>query len=367
MAKINIGITTSIARDDGNVLWSNGITQNIVFLAHLFTKLDIVGDVYIVVCPGNVAFSSTLFGFKTISIDQAANGLDLILEVGARGAEPSHIESLHKRGGKLVSYVAGNVMAMNFEELARNVRHGDSVSNGWDAAWITPQHWKMCHSYVKMTRSSNTSIAPHIWEPLCINMAAEASGRNIAYSDPQDNKWNIGCFDPNINAIKTFHLPTLVCENAYRIDRAQINSLLLFSLKHLINSQHLNQFISCLDLFKDKKIFIEERHMLSHVMGTHVNAVVTHQWENNLNYLYWEILYLGWPLIHNSDHFCDVGYYYPDFDAGQGGAVLQEALARHKSKRLMQREPIKELLWEFSIFNPAVQNEYKLLIEGAFS
>jgi hypothetical protein len=50
------------------------------------------------------------------------------------------------------------------------------------------------------------------------------------------------------------------------------------------------------------------------MLGREVDAVITHQWENDLNYLYWDVLSLGYPLVHNSSRIKDAGYYYPDFD-----------------------------------------------------
>ena len=47
-------------------------------------------------------------------------------------------------------------------------------------------------------------------------------------------------------------------------------------------------------------------------------AVVTHQTLNELTNLYFETLYLGLPLIHNSPMLEDYGYYYNDFDLEKG-------------------------------------------------
>ena len=81
-------------------------------------------------------------------------------------------------------------------------------------------------------------------------------------------------------------------------------------------------------------------------MANHADAVVTHHWENGLNYLYYEALFGGYPLIHNSEFIADYGYYYPSFNAEEGGKVLEMALRTHdanleeykiKSKHLLDR------------------------------
>jgi hypothetical protein len=103
------------------------------------------------------------------------------------------------------------------------------------------------------------------------------------------------------------------------------------------------------------------------MLGSHIDAVVTHQWENALNYLYWDVLYLGWPLIHNSPEFEEAGYYYPSFDPQTGGEVLREALNTHAAEQAARRPKVLEALWRYNIDNPEVQRRYAELLEALMS
>ena len=53
----------------------------------------------------------------------------------------------------------------------------------------------------------------------------------------------------------------------------------------------------------------------------------THQWENAQNYLYYDALYGGYPLVHNSEFLQreGMGFFYPGFEASLGGNALLEA------------------------------------------
>lgn len=73
----------------------------------------------------------------------------------------------------------------------------------------------------------------------------------------------------------------------------------------------------------------EPRAPTSQHMAAWTDAVVTHQWENDLNYLYYDVLYGGYPLIHNSERLKDYGYYYESFDALYGASVLGGAWLDH--------------------------------------
>jgi hypothetical protein len=366
--KVGITVASSQTSPD-DALWSNGVGQNIAYLAMLLQRLVIVDQVVLIGCPeGDRHPIGDLLGLPVLPRVVAVEELDLIIELGARAIEDIEAESLRKRGGKLVSYMAGNVMAMNFEELASNVAHGDQpFLPGFDAVWITPQHWHMCHSYAELIRSPHTERAPHIWNPYFLKASAFVRGKNIFYRKPPGPGWRLGVFDPNVNVVKTFHLPLMVAEEAYRLKPDLIKAVLLFNAYRLRENQHLLQMFAAMNLGQANKVTVENRHPLADVMGLHIDAVVTHQWENNLNYLYWEILYLGYPLIHNSTAIKDVGYYYPEFDPQTGGQVLCDALENHDERRMADRPAVMEALWQFSIDNPVVQQRYTELIESVMS
>ena len=176
---LRVGVTTAGTLSDVDAaLWSSGVVQNVVFLALLLQRLPDVVSCDLVVCPHGLAGHALAarFGLGAIDEADAADRLDLIVELGARGASQT-MRRFRDRGGKLVSYVAGNVMAMNFEAVASGALHGEIMSEaGFDAVWITPQHWRMCRSYAALTRSPNVEPAPHIWSPVILRHPVEAPG-----------------------------------------------------------------------------------------------------------------------------------------------------------------------------------------------
>jgi hypothetical protein len=365
--RLKVGITVIAGQDAHSALWSSGIAQNTVYLALLFQRLPEVEYCALVACPASAAPAlhplAEMYGLPTLQLAEATERLDVLIELGMR-ADTEYTGPFRARGGKLVSYVAGNAMAMNFECLASRVPYGDFVNEvGFDAVWVTPQHWKMNHAYVSVTRSPNCHVAPHIWHPMCLTESAHRLKTNPYWRPPEAKDWRIGVFDPNVNVVKTFHLPLLVCEQAHRRWPELINRVLLFSADHLMGNPHFEQFCAVTDLGRDKKVFAESRYLVGQMMGSHIDAVVTHQWENDLNYLYWDVLYLGWPLIHNSPAFAEVGYFYPSFDPKTGGQVLCEALAGHAAQWAKTRPAVLETLWRFNIDNPEVQRRHAELLE----
>jgi hypothetical protein len=54
----------------------------------------------------------------------------------------------------------------------------------------------------------------------------------------------------------------------------------------------------------------------------------------------------------------DYGYYYPEFEAQQGGQVLLDAFRRHDTELASYREKAKALLAQLDVANPANVEAY---------
>lgn len=366
-ARLTVGITIAPAADAQALLWANGLSQNIVYLALLLRRLANVGEVGLI-CDARPHAVADALGLPCWSLTEAVAHCDVIVEFGMRSLGGELLEKVRKRGGKLVSFVAGNVMAFNFEALAHGKNNAEIlVKHQFDAIWLLPQHWHMCRSYCAITNSPNVHEVPVLWDPLTVNQTAAIMRKNSFWKQPADGRYALACFDPNVNVLKTFHLPLLVADEAYRVAKDRIDKLLLFSTLRFKNSRHVREMILATSIGRDGRVSLEDRHSIVHVMGNNVHAVVTHQWENNRNYLYYEILYLGWPLIHNAPSLDGAGYLYRDFDPQDGGRALVEALRAHPENRVRQREAVRECLWSVSIENPVNQDRYTELLEHVMS
>jgi hypothetical protein len=366
MKGLKIGITAASHFGDAHsVLWSSGVHQNVVFLAMLFQRLAEVELTAVVASPDQTGPHplATAIGLPSLPLETAVAELDIIIELGAR-ADAESMGRFRDRGGRLVSYMAGNVMVMNFEALANGSGHGEVMcASGFDAVWITPQHWRMNQGYAAMTRGGRCEMAPHIWHPSLLMQSAARLGVDPFWRNRDaDAPWRIGVFDPTVNVVKTFHLPLLVCEEAYRRRPDLIDRVLMFGAERLKPAPHFQEFCGATDLSRDGRLFAESRFPLAEMLGRHVDAVVTHQWENDLNYLYWDVLYLGWPLIHNSVAFQSAGAWYPAFDPAAGGEALCAALDGHAARDAEARAAERDTLWRFHIDNPLVQARHSELL-----
>lgn len=364
-----------------SVLWSNGIYQNIIYLAQCLKQIDNV-DVFLLAYPfDNMPIHpvGASFNIPTINTHAAALTLDAIIELGIR-IEKDFAEPYRDGGGKLISYMAGNAMVMNFESVflptlvSKNItglapeitdlkpggaERGSVISGSrFDAVWITPQHWHMNGAYAKAMLGP-ARVAPHIWSPLAIEHAIQSLGVDPRWKE-RPKAWSLGTFDPNINVVKSFHFPLLVANEAHKQEPDAIRRMMLFCTQHLCGRPHFESFVGHLDL-PTSKITAEGRHGVVAMLGREVDCVITHQWENDLNYLYWDTLYLGYPLVHNSEALGQAGYYYDSFDPESGGHALLRAMRDHNGPT----EQDMAATWRHHATNPENVAKYEFLLDEA--
>jgi hypothetical protein len=110
---------------------------------------------------------------------------------------------------------------------------------------------------------------------------------------------------------------------------------------------------------------LEPRFVGLEFLADHCDAVVTHHWENGLNYLYYEVLYGNYPLIHNSGFLKDLGYYYPDFEAELGGEALLTALREHPARQAEHAKRARELFKRLDPAAPANIALHEALLAAA--
>ena len=161
--------------------------------------------------------------------------------------------------------------------------------------------------YFKTLNRCKCIEVPFIWSPVAINQierdyCLEHHGvTDIQYKNRGPIK-TIGIFEPNINIVKWAFPAVLVCENSYRSIPDKIKKVHITNYKHekITFQKKLFNLLKPLDLLKDDKISGEGRFITMKFMASTGDIVVAHQWENPLNYIYLELAWMGWPIVHNA-------------------------------------------------------------------
>jgi hypothetical protein len=117
-----------------------------------------------------------------------------------------------------------------------------------------------------------------------------------------------------------------------------------------------------LDIVRQGKATFVGRFDTPQFLAEHTDVVISHQWENPLNYFYLEACWQGFPLVHNARLCQELGYYYAGNDVNAGCAQLLKALAMHDGQWEAYRDRQRAFIDRFLPSNPQVRSEYARLL-----
>lgn len=358
--KKNIVISFGINSKNFSI-WSNGSIQNIFFLFLLLEKIENY-NVYIVNFGKPISEISCDEVFKLNEInftdwEDIKNDVDVFIEAGIT-VDNSIIKELKDKGTKIIQFRTGNAYIIDSEDILFNDNCKSLNINKYDQIWILPHHSKINKQYLEEIYKSPTYIMPFIWDSFIIDMYNEYLKLNGFYSDYQNIKKpkNILIMEPNLNIIKSCLIPILISEKTYNKDNNLINKVILFNTNKIKNNNKFLSIIKSLNIYKNNILQLEDRYNTPFILSKYGDIILSHQWENELNYLYLDVLYNKYPLVHNSIYFKDTGYYYGNFNIESGSNMLIESInGNNYNKQLFINNNI---IKRFSIINELNINEF---------
>lgn len=331
--KLRVGVTIAI-RDGGQSVWENGIFQNCILLVQMFKQMPEVAEAVLIHGPGITEIPAGLMlaetGTEIVNWDQAMETLDVVVEMSDQLAE-DWVAKFRAKGGRYVAMKVGNEYFIDVERSIYSLPHAGLFSRkAYDAIWTLPQYKDCCADYFSLTTRAPVKIVPHLWSPVFLEMGIARLPEGVSFGyRPGRKRWRVCVFEPNLCMVKTSVIPMLVCEEAYRKKPAFSEQFRFCNTFKSKDNAGFLRFAQSLDIVKNGLSSFDGRFHYYEFMAHHGDCVLSHQWHNAQNYLYYETLYGGYPLIHNSPIIKDLGYYYPDFDCKAGGEALVRAYEMH--------------------------------------
>lgn len=328
--RLKVGVTIFI-RGGQQSLWENGIFQNCYFLLMLLNKSPLVEKSFLVNGGGGKPEEAGDFlamsPAPVIDYATAMQELDVIIELSAQLNNEWAKEFRHK-GGKVVGMNVANDYVIDIERIIFDLAAAKLMADTpYNVIWTLPAFEKTCLSYYKVGMRAPVNVMQHLWSPVLVDRSA-AADRPFKYQ-PGRQKWRIAILEPNICMVKTAPLSMLVCDVAHREEPGFIEQLRIHNSMGLREQKQFVDFALGLDLVRHGIALFEPRYAVYDIMTIYADAIVSHQWENAQNYVYYEALHGGYPLIHNSTLIGGCGYYYPDFECDEGALALRQAFHTH--------------------------------------
>lgn len=367
---MKIGITIDVSRQS---LFTSGINQNGVYLGLVLIKGG--HDVHLVYSDGNQIGKSLeeinkldLGDLKVSTFKESMEiGLDVVISLGVTISTTMKAAYVNSSPNiKFIAYKCGNEFMVDAESYIYDTHHNrsellnkvDAITP--DAVWSIPQMENTnLHYYAFSLQTDNVTVVPFIWDPLAIKWASDDIGLK-----PYDGKEirRIAIMEPNISMMKFCLPPAIIADRVYKNQKdVEIEKLMLIGANGIKENLRFKTLIKKLQLFRDIKISADSRHATPYILSKWAQLVLSWQWENPLNYLYFDVAWMGYPVVHNA-HLCkDIGYYYEGFDYESGETVLADAMRSHSTNTSYleeQRSKIKRYTRE----NPRLVEQYNQLL-----
>lgn len=325
---MRIGITIGI-QTAGEGIWVNGIKQNAVFLAKALQGVPGVEHVVLLNTTPADRIEQLAWDrqrFPTTQFEGYTQPLDLLIALGGALSQ-QQVDAWKQRGTRLVAYKCGSeyVQSMEAAMFGRELGGEPLYPTGYDAVWMIPQIAASCRHFYETLHRAPARAVPFVWDPMFLEEAAADLPGGALWTG-RTRPARVSIFEPNIDVLKYCLYPLLICENLYRIDPGAFEFVSVLNTAHLRGNAEFLGLMDHLDLVRNNVAYFENRHPTPWFLANHSDAVVSHQWDNPLNYLYLETCWLGYPLVHNAPMCRELGFYYEGFDAQAGCDQLARAL-----------------------------------------
>jgi len=360
--KIGLTINMSVA------FWANGMQQNIVFL---YSLLQSIGNncFYITQEQPKYTIHKNHKGMilKDLLEDQAEM-FDFIFIAGFDLTDAMYA-ALKKRNPnlKIILIHYGNKL---MDDMSHGISGSDNSrlpvkkSSYIDQIWTSP-HYEFSIPYLRAYyNNENVRLAPYIWDSFFVDeKIKDLKKLNLNPFFSKDKVNQVCIFEPNKTHSKNCLVPIMICERFAQLFEEEIKSINVFCAEKIRKRQFFAAFIKGLSIGEKKDyMFFNNRWGSLDACSKFGSTVISHQINNELNYSHFESLYLGLPLIHNSEMLQDVGYYYPEFDVDMGAKQLKNVILNHSKTHTSYIKDCNRFLESFSPYSQENINQYSSLL-----
>lgn len=365
--------TATITNDN---IYMNGLFQNVFVFYRMFEAMGYAPIFVIHEKPKDIkTIPVPLRKCRMIVIEdllrQPMPNVIALLEIGM-SLGPLVRDLVKMLGGKLIKVYLGNILNIDIETPTFVPHHNFShhVVGKNDMILVSPhygQHaeYAACLNHVVPPADLKDMIAPYVWDP---NILTRDGAQRIQWRPPQTPEEEVFVImEPNISFQKCSLVPLMILERWYReTGRAAgwkgkvvvINGERLELVPHAVHN-----LFPYLELWKDKRVDLQDRNdIVSTLTEWPAATFLLHNYNNEYNYMTMELLWAGFPMLHNSPSWARFGYYYPESDLAEGVRQLQAARAAHADSLETYRGHAQVLAWRHSPYNPDNQVAWERLL-----
>jgi len=347
-------------------MYSNGLGQNAVFLKQAFKNNGYHVDFIAVEKSSDTNHHSVIM--PVLNISNINISLYTAFICTTIIPTPEVIQKIKSYNKPLINYIGYNVQMYHNEHLLYTCKPASIPSPEHDmyslfnACWLSDAQTKSSLMYLQLLNKNKIKIEPTplVWDTTFI----KTSGIIPQYNPNPSESVNIIIMEPNINYCKTMLTPLMACEKLYLENPACIKKVHIFNTPEKVKWG--KDLIKSLTLYTDKKITMYARLPITEILSffkDEKTCFVFNHLELPLNYAYFEALYTGFPVVHNSIELREggVGYYYDTLS--NTSDALKKAIFEHTICESLDKN--HKYLDRFNPSNEQVKRRLNILLDKA--
>jgi len=352
-------------------IFSSGLIQNAYFIYQCLSSLGIVCE-FLTIDENPKPFDYKNIPLKTFGVGKIGFNIQefhTILTVST-GLTKEEYELCTSNKVSVVSFICGNQFMHDIESFVLGVNGNTFVGKGSysDELWVIPCY-KFALTYLETVRNKHAYVVPHLWTPCILEDAVKTRlNKDVSlldYSVKHDTKaLTLLIAEPNISLFKNSWLPIVAAEHLHMKNPDLFEFVYSFNWPENTNATKMAD-----NLTLGSKLRRFKRLSMADIM-THFNGgnsmpiFVSYQINNSLNYLYYECLYFGYPLVHNSPDLEGCGYYYPENDIAKCSEMILYAQKHHHKNLAEYIAKGRKYLERVDPLNSGVANTWKQFIDS---
>jgi hypothetical protein len=351
-------------------IFANGLFQNVILLYRMFEAMGWLPLLIVNEKPKNLDnIPEQVRKCRILSAEEILKHpipVYAYIEIGM-SIDPIVRKFLKMIGAKICKLYLGNILNIDIETpiFYPEMNFAHHVIGEIDKVWVSPhyaQHDQYACSLNHVPLSKPESqIGPYVWDP---SFLIDEGRRYISWRPTQPGeKETIVITEPNISFQKSAIVPLLMIDRWYRKNKGWNGRVVVVNAPRIIQIPHFKQNIyDTLDIVKDGKVEMADRKDIVTTLKNYPNATfICHQINNEFNYMVMELLWAGFPVLHNARSWEHYGYYYQGSDLDAGGSLLTK-VREHYDRLEVYKAHARALAWRHSPYNADVQKAWEKLL-----
>jgi hypothetical protein len=373
--KIILLSTATITEEN---IYSNGLFQNVFVFYRMFDAMGYAPILLISDKPKSIQnIPEVMRGCRMMvtedMLKQPMANVVALLEIGM-SLDPLVRQFVKMIGGRLLKVYLGNILNIDIEiPIFMPGNHfAHHVVGRNDMILVSPHYGQHAEyasyiNHVVPPKDLTKMIAPYVWDH---NILTRNGSRMLQWRPPASPEEQVFVImEPNISVQKSALVPLFILEKWYRDvgkPKGWKGSIQVVNGERYSMVPHfVHNVMPLLDIFKDARVELLGRQDIISTLKAWPSATfILHNVNNEFNYMTLELLWSGFPVLHNSPSWLEYGYGYTESDLASGASLVEKIRGAHAENLETYRAHAATLAWRYSPYNPEIHAAWSNIIEN---